>query len=151
MKKETLYLDTSVISAYYDERAKERRAATIAFWEDVIPNYKIFVSEITVSELEATKDEALKIKFRKLVANMGLLRFNKKVRDLANAYINRGVFPEKYIDDALHVAIATYHDISYVVSWNFEHLVKVKTRKTVNLVNILEGYKEIEIISPQEL
>lgn len=101
--------------------------------------------------MEATKDEALKIKFRKLVANMGLLRLNKKVRDLANAYINRGVFPEKYIDDALHVAIATYHDISYVVSWNFEHLVKVKTRKTVNLVNILEGYKEIEIISPQEL
>ena len=76
---------------------------------------------------------------------------NKKVRDLANAYINHGVFQEKYIDDALHVAIATYHDISYVVSWNFEHLVKVKTRKTVNLVNILEGYKEIEIISPQEL
>lgn len=69
MKKETLYLDTSVISACYDERAKERRSATIAFWEDVIPNYKVFVSEITVSELEATKDEALKIKFRKLVAN----------------------------------------------------------------------------------
>lgn len=109
------------------------------------------MSEIIVSELETTKDEALKIKFRKLVANMSLLRLNKKVRDLANVYINHGVFPEKYIDDALHVAIATYHDISYVVSWNFEHLVKVKTRKTVNLVNILEGYKEIEIISPQEL
>ncbi len=141
MKKETLYLDTSVISAYYDERAKERRAATITFWENVISHYKIFVSEITVDELEATKDETLKINFRKLIANMSLLGLNKKVRGLANAYI----------DDALHVAIATYHDISYVVSWNFEHLVKVKTRKTVNLVNILEGYKEIEIISPQEL
>lgn len=125
MKKETLYLDASVISAYYDERAKERRAAT--------------------------KDETSKINFRKLIANMSLLRLNKKVRGLANAYIDRGIFPEKYIDDALHVAIATYHDISYVVSWNFEHLVKVKTRKTVNLVNILEGYKEIESISPQEL
>ena len=55
MKKETLYLDTSVISAYYDERAKERRAATIAFLENVIPGYKVFVSEITDSELEATK------------------------------------------------------------------------------------------------
>jgi hypothetical protein len=40
---------------------------------------------------------------------------------------------------------------AWEVSWNFEHLVKVKTRKTVNLINILEGYKEIEIISPQEL
>lgn len=151
MKRETLYLDTSVISAYYDERAKERRAATIAFWEDVVPNYKVFVSEITVNELEDTKDEALKKKFRKLVEDCSILKINNKVGALADAYIKHGVFPEKYIDDALHVAIATFHDISYLISWNFEHLVKVKTRKTVNLVNILEGYKEIEIVSPQEL
>lgn len=151
MKKETLYLDTSVVSAYYDARAKERQEATIKFWEDIVPNYKVFISEITVSELENTKDEALKNKFKKLINNISILRLDKKVKALANAYINRGVFPEKYIDDALHVAIATSHDISYIVSWNFEHLVKVKTRKTVNLVNILEGYKEIEIISPQEL
>jgi hypothetical protein len=47
--------------------------------------------------------------------------------------------------------VASFHEISYVVSWNFEHLVKVKTRKSVNLVNVLEGYREIEIVSPQEL
>lgn len=151
MKKETLYLDTSVISAYYDERAKERRASTIKFWEKVIPSYKVFVSEITVAELENTKDESLKVKFRKLIMDMNVLRLNKKASDLADAYINHGVFPDKYIDDALHVAIATCHDISYLISWNFEHLVKVKTRKTVNLVNVLEGYKDIEIVSPQEL
>ena len=57
-------------------------------------------------------------------------------------------FREMY-DDALHVAIATCHDISYLISWNFEHFVKVKTRKTVNLVNILEGYKEIEVYRPK--
>lgn len=151
MKKETLYLDTSVISAYYDKRAKERQASTVKFWEKVVPNYKVFVSEITVTELENTKDEILKIKFRKLIMDMNVLRLNKQVKALATAYINHRVFPEKYIDDALHVAIATCHDISYLVSWNFEHLVKVKTRKTVNLVNILEGYKDIEIVSPQEL
>jgi predicted nucleic acid-binding protein len=151
MKKESLYLDTSVMSAYYDGRTKERREATIKFWEDIVPNYKVFISEITVTELEATKDEAQKDKFKKLIEEFSLLKINNKVRELANAYINRGVFPEKYIYDALHVAIATYHGISYVVSWNFEHLVKIKTRKTVNLVNILEGYKDIEIISPQEL
>lgn len=151
MKKETLYLDTSVVSAYYDKRAEERLAATLNFWDNVMPNYKVLISEITVNELEDTKDEALKKKFRKLVEVFSILKINSKASDLAHAYVSHGIFPEKYIDDALHVAIATCHDISYVVSWNFEHLVKVKTRKTVNSVNILEGYKEIEIISPQEL
>ena len=151
MKKETLYLDTSVISAYYDERAKERQTATIKFWEEIMPHYEVFISDITINELENTSDEALKKKFRKLIKGFGILKGNNKIEALANAYIDRGVFPEKYIDDARHVATATYHDITYVVSWNFEHLVKVKTRKSVNLVNTLEGYKEIEIISPQEL
>ncbi|MBI5043990.1 MAG: PIN domain-containing protein [Nitrospirae bacterium] len=151
MKKETIYLDTSVVSAYFDERANERQEATIKFWEEIVPNYKVFISEVTVNELDNTKDWALKNKFKKLIKGFTILKLNNKAMALANAYVKRGVFSEKYIDDALHVAIATCHDVSYVVSWNFEHLVKVKTRKTVNLVNILEGYKEIEIISPQEL
>ena len=151
MKRETLYLDTSVLSAYYDERAKERRDATITFWENVSHNYKVYISEVTVKELEDTRNETLRKKFKGLIKSFKVLKINKGVRDLANAYIGRGVFPEKYLNDALHVAVASFYEISYVISWNFEHLVKVKTRKSVNLVNILEGYKEIEIISPQEL
>ncbi|MDI6704171.1 MAG: hypothetical protein QME40_05845 [bacterium] len=70
---------------------------------------------------------------------------------MARAYIEKEIFSEKYIDDALHVAMASYYDISYLVSWNYEHLVKVRTRRLVNSVNILEGFKEIEIVSPLEL
>jgi len=151
MKKETLYLDTSVLSAYYDERAKERKDATIKFWENVLPNYKVYISEVTLKELEDTRNETLRKKFKALIESFKVLKINNRVRDLANAYIGKGVFPEKYLNDALHVAVASFYGISYVVSWNFEHLVKVRTRKSVNLVNVLEGYKEIEIISPQEL
>jgi len=151
MKKESLYLDTSVPSAYYDKRAKERQDETIKFWKDVLSNYKVYVSEITVKELENTKDETLRRKFSKLIENFKVLKTNKKIRNLAEAYIDKGIFSEKYIDDALHVATASYYEISYLVSWNFEHLVKVKTRRSVNLVNILEGFREVEIVSPQEL
>ena len=151
MKKETLYLDTSVPSAYYDERAKERMEATIKFWKEVLPYYKTHVSEITVRELEDTKDERLRKKFRDLIKGFKVLREKKVIRDLAKAYIEKEIFSEKYIDDALHVAMASYYEISYLVSWNYEHLVKVKTRKLVNSVNILEGFREIEIVSPLEL
>jgi len=151
MKKESLYLDTSVPSAYYDKRAKERQEATIKFWKEVLPAYKVYISEVTVEELNNTKDETLQRKFKKLTEPFGVLKANEKIRHLARAYIDHGIFPEKYIDDALHVAIASFNQISYIVSWNFEHLVKVKTRRVVNSVNILEGFREIEIVSPQEL
>ena len=151
MKKESLYLDTSVPSAYYDKRAKERKDATIKFWKEVLPHYQVYVSEITVKELDDTKDENLRKRLRRLIKGFKMLKSNKKIRDLARVYIERGVFSERYVDDALHVAITTLYDISYLVSWNFEHLVKVKTRKWVNSVNTLEGFTEIEIVSPQEL
>ncbi len=46
MKKYSLYLDTSVPSAYFDERAKDRKNATIKFWKEVLPHYRVYVSEI---------------------------------------------------------------------------------------------------------
>jgi len=151
MKKESLYLDTSVPSAYYDERAQERKDATIKFWKEVLPHYQVYVSEITVKELDDTKDENLRKRLRRLIKGFKILKSNKKIRDLAKVYVERGIFPERYVDDALHVALTTFYEVSYLVSWNFEHLVKVKTRKWVNSVNILEGFREIEIVSPQEL
>jgi predicted nucleic acid-binding protein len=151
MKKETLYLDTSVLSAYYDKRAKERQETTIKFWKEVLPNYQCYISEITVEELKDTKDEVLRRELKKLIKGFKVLKTNEEIRALARAYIEKGIFLEKYIDDAHHVAIASYYEISYLVSWNYEHLVKVKTRRLVNLVNILEGFKEIEIVPPLEL
>ena len=57
----------------------------------------------------------------------------------------------KYKEDALHLAIASVNNLDVVVSWNFEHIVKLKTRQGVAAVNTLLGYKPIEIVSPQEV
>lgn len=112
---------------------------------------RLYISDVTLKELDATKDETLRKRLRKLVKDFKILKPNKKIRELAKVYIERGIFPERYSDDALHVAITSYYEISYLVSWNFEHLVKVKTRKWVNSVNTLEEFREIEIVSPQEI
>ena len=151
MKKETLYLDTSVISAYYDKRTKDRQEATVRFWKEILPNYQVYISEITIEELGDTKNEILRKNLNKLIQHLKVLKINPKIRELAKNYIERNVFSERYMDDALHVAVASFYEISYLVSWNFEHLVKVRTRRLVKLVNILEGFREVEIVSPPEL
>ncbi len=151
MKKESVYLDTSVVSAYYDERAEERQEATIRFWKEILPMYEACISQTTVEEINNTKEIELRKKLKKLVEKFKVFEMNAKIKKLAKAYVGEGVFPEKYIDDSLHVAIASFYKIPYLISWNFEHLVKVKTRKLVNSVNVLKGFNEIEIVSPQEL
>ena len=65
--------------------------------------------------------------------------------------MERNIFPVKYRDDALHIAIASVNDLEIVVSWNLEHMVKLKTRREIKAVNILEGYRELEICTPLEV
>ena len=73
------------------------------------------------------------------------------IQHLADIYIKNGIFPEKYIDDALHTSIASVNNIGILLSWNFAHLVKLKTRRMVSLINTINNYNPIEIVSPPEL
>ncbi len=70
---------------------------------------------------------------------------------MAQAYIDNDIIPEEYRNDALHIAVATLQDVDLLVSWNFEHLVNPETRRKVKAVNLLKGYKEIDIVTPEEI
>ncbi len=72
-----------------------------------------------------------------------------KNNSLAEKYVQEKIIPQKYFDDALHLACATYANVDSVVSWNFKHFVNLKTIRGVNGVNRIVGLKEIEILTPQ--
>jgi predicted nucleic acid-binding protein len=143
-----VYLDTSVISALFDERALERQRMTENFWKN-LKGQRVFISTLVQGEVEAAPN-LLKRKLLEKLKDFSVLPISAEAEELAQEYIEQGVFPDRYRSDALHVAIAVSHRIEYLVSWNFTHLVKVRTRQTVNLINALKGYAGIEIIAPPE-
>jgi len=151
MPKEKIYLDTTILSAYFDERTPERQRLTIRFWEERIPDFEVFTSIIAMNEINDTPDRDRRSKLKKLARGLSVLPLTDEADDLAQRYVIKGVFAEKFISDATHVSIAVVNRIGYLISWNFQHLVRVKTRREVNLVNSLLGYGPIEIIAPPEL
>ena len=82
---------------------------------------------------------------------MELLALNEAIEELADKYIEEGIIPAKYRNDALHIAVASGYGLDAIVSWNFEHRVKLKTKQGVIAVNGLLGYKPIEIVAPPEV
>ncbi len=70
---------------------------------------------------------------------------------MAEKYIAEGVIPQKYSNDALHIATATINDLDVIISWNLEHIVKLKTKIAVKGINRLMGYRTIEIATPEEV
>jgi predicted nucleic acid-binding protein len=151
MVKTRLYLDTTVPSAYCDERAPDRQRLTQLFWASRLPDFDGMISSIVLREVQETPSAKRREKLQRLIRGFTLLPFDEQADQLAREYVERGIFPEKYSSDANHVAIAVVNGIAYFTSWNFRHLVKVATRREVNLVNALKGYGPIEIVAPPEL
>ncbi|MBI3989624.1 MAG: type II toxin-antitoxin system VapC family toxin [candidate division NC10 bacterium] len=151
MVKVKLYLDSSVPSAYFDSRAPDRQRLTQQFWKDRLPDSDAVISAVVLKEIADTPDPTRRQKIEELVTGMTLLPLTEEATALAQEYVRQRIFPEQYESDALHVAIAVVNGVGYLASWNFKHLVNVRTRREVNLVNALRGYQPIEIVAPPEL
>jgi predicted nucleic acid-binding protein len=149
IKNNRVYLDTSVISALFDTRTPERMFQTEIAWQQ-LEKYSVYLSETVIEELEKNS-EPLRNKIFDVIKGFTVLRVTETAQALADIYVRQGIFPEKYYDDALHVAIASVNHIGIILSWNFTHLVKLKTRRMVVLVNTMEDFLPVEIISPPEL
>ena len=124
-------------------------AMTKSAWS-TIKEYDVYISNIVMDELHLATPDLIN-RFDEIVKGFHVLESTKEAENLANIYVEQGIIPERYYDDALHVAIASTNDIGLLISWNFKHLVKIKTRKLVAAVNTLNDYLIVEIISPPEL
>lgn len=155
MRKTKIYLDTSVISFYYALDSPEKMAITRKFFDQILirGNYEISLSETTVSELSDCTNLELRQKLLTFVKTFPakVHPLTEEVNQIAKEFVNDGFIPVKYQEDALHLAFAIILNVDYIVSWNFRHIVRPKTRKAVKIIALKEGFKEIEIITPEEV
>ena len=147
----TLYLDTSVIGGYFEEEDLWQREPTRELWRLMeLGLYRFVTSAVTPRELMRAP-ERVRALFDATFTKEAILPSTDETDQLALAYLRHGILPEKCLDDAQHVAICTVAGIEYLVSWNFKHLVNAERRKGFNGINLLHGYRNVSIVSPQEL
>jgi len=127
------YVDTLVWNFLLEEDRPEAQAITKRFFQQVATLGQMAISDIVLQEIERampTRREAL----FKLLARYTpeQFRLTDEAKELANRYVQAELIPSRYLPDALHLAIAVVQNCDVVVSWNFEHMVKLKTRLGVN-------------------
>ena len=148
--RRTLYLETSVVGAYLDKGDSFRRDLTIRWWDHELPNYAAYVSPLVTRELERTS-EPYRSSYLNLLRPLPQLEVTDEAAILADGYIARGIFQRKFLGDALHVALASFHKIDYLVTWNFGHLASVHRQARIRLFNTSAGFFVPEIITPEFL
>lgn len=148
--KPSLYLETSVIGAYLDNGEPFRRDLTIRWWEHEMKDYRTVISALVTREIERIA-EPHKSSYLNLIAPLERVELTDEAAILADGYVSRGIFHRKYIADAMHVAIASYHKIDYLVTWNFGHLANVRRQARIRLFNTAAGFYVPMIVTPEFL
>ncbi len=149
-----IYIDTSVINGLYAKNVPWMEETTKNFFKIVKDkNYKLYISNIVSDEIKRTPDAHKQEKLLSVVREYTCKELPKtdECEKLAVKYTENDIIPNKYLPDALHIAIASVYKIPVLVSWNFKHMVRHKTRIGVNSINRMSGYKEIDICSPEEV
>ncbi len=150
-----VYLDTSIFNfAISTQDVPREKEFTLKFLTLVREGKFLgYVSDLVIGEIKRTSQQKRQNDLLEIVAQFPLesLPLTQDVKVLADRYIQEKIIPEKERNDAIHIAIASVYNLDAIVSWNFEHVVKFKTRREVPAINTLMGHKSIEICSPREL
>ncbi|GHU56182.1 hypothetical protein FACS1894132_13320 [Clostridia bacterium] len=114
--------------------------------------YKIFISDITEKEISCC-EEKKKINIANFLAQIKFqkLDINTEVEEISNEIINAGILTQKSYDDCLHIAVALVNSCDIILSWNFKHIVNIKTINGIRKIIVSENYKAIDIYSPNVL
>jgi predicted nucleic acid-binding protein len=142
-----MYLDTSIPSAFYDSSKPVRQLMTQKWFEFDRTNYQLFVSTLTIQEVERFQNIEKRNQIIDLIvrSNCELLEITSEAVELSEIYLKNGAIPKSEPEDALHIAIATIAQIESLASWNFKHIVSVNPIRKIHELNQKNGFGIIEI------
>lgn len=145
-----VYLDTSVISHLKHDDAPEKMKDTLVLWRLFEQGeYDVYLSTLTLEEVDQCPEPKRQELFNFLEKiEYTLVDITEDISDLATQIIDMGILSAKSFDDCQHIAAAVINDCDCIISWNFKHLVNLKTIRGVRAITNLKGYRVVEIVTP---
>ena len=153
LNKLKVYLDTSVISHLFQEDVPEKMTDTRQLWEMFRKEkYDVYLSTVTLEEIEDCPEPKRSQLLDCLEQiNYTLVRINSNVAEIAEQIIEMGILTKKSYDDCQHIGAAIIGECDCIISWNFKHIVNIKTIRGIRAITNLKGHKPIEILNPSVL
>ena len=154
MRIPRIYLETTIFNFPFADDAPDLKAGTIRLFRAIEAGKFIpYTSQYVVDELEDTKSAEKREKMKALIADYGVetIPESKEAERLARIYVKEGIIKAKYEADAIHIAMATITNLDFIISLNFQHIVKRKTIIETEIINAREGYRRVYIYTPMEV
>ena len=150
--KKTVYVETSVFSLFYDERpeSRYRREITRNWWRKESRAYSLYTSYFCLEEVSNPVYPGWR-RVSALARKLSLLEITDDIAGIIRAYIPNRLMPADDAGDAAHLAIASFHEVDYLLTWNCRHLANANKFDHIRTVNRRLGIMTPELVTPEQL
>lgn len=152
--KTTVYLETTIPSFLYETRKLPEFAAmqkwTQEWWDSKDSRHDCFTSIATEEEL---KEGDYPFKAEKLLLLDGIpqLPVTVEIEEIVQVYLANHLMPKDVLGDALHLAVASFHKMDYLLTWNCNHLANANKKRHIRRINERLRIPTPDIVTPREL
>lgn len=150
--KPTIYIDSTIPSLYYDERpiSAYRHERTRLWWDTQRHKFDCYASYFTERETQQG-EYPHQDKVVAMVQELPLLDYSTEMDSIIEVYIKNFVMPSDAQGDAAHLAMASYHGVDYLLTWNCTHLANAFKLKHIEKINLRLGMMTPQIVTPEQL
>lgn len=154
--KKSVYVETSVISylAAWPSRDLVRathQQVTREWWAGPRRSYDLFISQAVLDEAgEGDPIAAAADRIREL-KDISVLTTPNEVPRIVREIMRVARLPAKAETDALHIAIAAYHRMNFLLTWNCRHINNAEFEDKFEQACGAQGFVCPRICNPEEL
>jgi len=99
----------------------------------------LFTSQETLDEAGRGDPEQAAQRLR-LLSKIPVLEITREVEKLTRRLLEVSLIPASMASDALHIATASVHEVDFLVTWNFKHIVNPHIRQRLRKEVAFLGY-----------
>lgn len=146
-----VYIDATIPSYLVSNpsqvpKTAERQRITQAFWEDT--RFEFILSDYVVDEISVGNREQAANRQR-AVEGLTIVVAASLELDFARLLVAEKALPHNAFTDAVHIAVATTHNIHFLATWNFAHLANPHTKPKIEQICRNAGYTPPCIDTPE--
>ena len=150
-----VYLETTIPSYLTARPALQiiqagHQLSTRRWWDEYRDSFELFTSLVTIQEAREGDQEAAE---RRLVSlrDIPLLAVTPEAELIASQILTEHLLPSHAERDALHIGVAVFHEMDFLLTWNIRHIANAQMRKKLRAFVESLGYSLPTICSPEEL
>lgn len=150
-----VYIETTIPSYLTARPALQviqagHQLSTRRWWEEHRGSFELFTSLVTIQEAREGDHEAAQKRLDSL-KEVPLLAVTPEVEFIAQRLLDEQLLPISADRDSLHIGVAVFHEMDFLLTWNIRHIANAQIRKKLRVFVESLGYSLPTICSPEEL